>query len=149
MNSTERKSFWEKAIVGVEDAGCYEFGIIDRELNGLTRIFATVDIPILPSSILEAIIVAEYPELDTPEYSYQFHIGINDLESNKVNSYITVYIPEKADNSDIFAIDIPDEEVQIVYDRLDDLIRRSVDERGCEGLLADCKEWARTEGVNL
>jgi len=86
-----------------------------------------------------------YSECDNDGW-YEFTIGINTYTKSKVDNFILCETLNTEDNSDEnFGMDISEEEQKIIYDILDEQLKKYCDQ-GCEELLKQAEAEMRLDG---
>ena len=78
------------------------------------------------------------------------YIGINDIDGgcvdNAISCVVCSYFEDVDDNGDCYAIPLDEEDRQIVWEILDDKLRKySWEQKSCKELLAEAREWIEKE----
>lgn len=155
---THDKEFWERAIsVGTDCDPQYG---ADQIYMGYPKVFATVNLYLESTSELDYIVdemrtvsghkpfVFAIDESDGVEGYYNYYIGINDIDGGCVDNAISCVVCSDFadDDGEIYAIPLDKEDGQIVWEILDDKLRKySWEQKSCKELLDEAREWIEKE----
>ena len=155
---THDKEFWERAISVGTDCDP-EYGA-DQIYMGYPKVFATVSLYLCSTSELDYIVdemrtaSGQKPFLyaenedETVEGWYNYYINLNDLEGGCVDNAISCIVCSDfaEDNGEYYPIPLDDDDRKMVWDVLDQKLRKySWEQKSCKELLAEAREWIEKE----